>query len=185
MRSLSTIVLAGLLALCAATAAWADQKDSRLELLFSKLLEAPGPMQARQFEGQIWSIWLQSDDGAVNALMGSGVEAMSEGDYARALSKFDQMVAIAPDFAEGWNKRATVEYLMGDYKKSLADIDKTLALEPRHFGALAGRGLCYMALHDAEKALKAFEDALAIHPNLTSAAINAAELRKLLHDQQI
>ena len=95
------------------------------------------------------------------------------------------MVAIAPDFAEGWNKRATVHYLLGNYPQSLADIGETLEREPRHFGALSGRGLVYVALEDEVRALKAFDAALAIHPNLTSAAINAATLRKNLREKEI
>ncbi|GAB4393652.1 MAG: tetratricopeptide repeat protein [Kiloniellaceae bacterium] len=167
------------------SAARADQTDARLEGLFSQLLEAPDPLEARQLEGAIWSIWVQSDDGAVQILMYDGIDALQNRDYTRALSKFDQMVLIAPDFAEGWNKRATVHYLLGNYAQSLADIAKTLELEPRHFGALAGRGLVYVELQDERRALKAFEDALAIHPNLPSAAINASKLRKVLRDRQI
>lgn len=163
----------------------ADQKDSRLDDLFMRLLEAPGPGEAQLVEGLIWSIWVQSDDGAVQILMHDGIQALSRGDYRHALSKFEQIVLIEPDFAEGWNKRATVHYLLGNYGKSLADIAKTLELEPRHFGALAGRGLVYIELEDERRALKAFEAALAIHPNLTSAAINASQLRKILRDRKI
>ncbi|MGD1878145.1 MAG: tetratricopeptide repeat protein [Kiloniellaceae bacterium] len=164
---------------------WADQNDSRLETLFVRLLEAPGPGEALPAEAAIWQIWLQSDDGAVQGLMRDGLEAMSRGDYRHALTKFDQMVLIAPDFAEGWNKRATVHYLLGTYAASLGDIAKTLELEPRHFGALAGRGLVYMALEDERRALKAFEAALAIHPNLTSAILNAERLRKIIREREI
>jgi len=163
---------------------WADQTDSRLDGLFQRLQEAPGPEEAQLVEGLIWQIWVQSDDGAVRGLMNDGVAAMSRGDHRHALGKFDQMVVIAPDFAEGWNKRATVHYLLGNYAQSLADIAKTVALEPRHFGALAGRGLVYVQLEDERRALKAFEEALAIHPNLTSAAINAEQLRKILQDRE-
>jgi tetratricopeptide (TPR) repeat protein len=172
-------------ALPAASPARADQNDGRLKGLFVQLLEAPGPGEAQILEGLIWSIWVQSDDGAVRALMQSGVDALSRGDYPHALGKFEQMVVVAPDFAEGWNKRATVHYLLGNYAQSLADIARTLELEPRHFGALSGRGLVYMALEDEARALKAFDAALAIHPNLTSAAINAAQLRKILRERDI
>jgi len=185
MKRLPTKAIAVLFALCAAFPVLADQSDSRLEGLFSQLLEAPGPGEARMLEGQIWSIWVQSDDGAVRVLMEDGVAAMSRGDFRRALAKFDQIVTIAPDFAEGWNKRATVHYLLGNYPRSLADIGETLAREPRHFGALAGRGLVYVALEDEVRALKSFDAALAIHPNLTSAAINAATLRKTLREKEI
>lgn len=176
------MVLALLAAPCPVVA---DQNDSRLDRLFVQLLEAPTPGKARRVEGQIWQIWLQSDDGAVRGLMRDGLAAMDRGDHAHALSKFDQMVLIAPHFAEGWNKRATLHYLMGNYGRSLADIAKTLELEPRHFGALSGRGLVYVKLEDERRALEAFEEALAIHPNLAAAAANAEQLRRLLRDREI
>lgn len=171
--------------LAAPPPAAADQNDSRLDTLFTELQEASGPAEAQRIEGRIWQIWIQSDDGAVRGLMRDGVEAMERGDYRHALTKFDQMVLIAPDFAEGWNKRATVHYLLGNYGQSLGDIAKTLALEPRHFGALAGRGLVYVKLEDERRALESFEAALEIHPNLTSAQANAEQLRKMLHDREI
>ncbi len=184
---ITAIAIFALFSACLAmsTPVRADQNDERLDALFVRLLEAPGPLEAQQVEGRIWTIWIQSDDGAVQVLMHDGLEALKQGNYPRALGKFEQMVLIAPDFAEGWNKRATVHYLLGNYEQSLADIDKTLELEPRHFGALTGRGLVYAELEDPQRALEAFEDALAIHPNLTSAAINAAHLRELLQDRDI
>ena len=185
MSKLLQIVMAVAFILLAALPGRADQTDARLDGLFSQLLAAPGPAEAQTIEAAIWRIWVQSDDGAVQALMRDGVDAMSRRDFHRALGKFEQMVAIAPDFAEGWNKRATVHYLMGNFGESLSDIERTLALEPRHFGALSGRGLCYIELEDDKRALEAFEDALTIHPNLTSAAINAAALRKRLREREI
>ncbi len=185
MRKLGLKTIIVLFSLLSAAPALADQKDARLEDLFSQLLAAPGPAEAQIIEGAIWHIWGQSDDGAVRALMEDGVAAMSRRDYRRALSRFEQMVAIAPDFAEGWNKRATVHYLMGNYSASLEDIVRTLELEPRHFGALSGRGLVYVALEDEQRALNSFEEALAIHPNLVSAAVNAEALRKSLREKQI
>ncbi len=185
MRLFWSKAIAVLFSLFAALPAAADQNDARLDELFSSLLQAPGAAEAQALEGAIWSIWGQSDDGAVRALMQDGVAAMSRRDYRRALAKFEQMVAIAPDFAEGWNKRATVHYLMGNFEQSLADVAKTLSLEPRHFGALSGRGLIYVALEDEKRALEAFEEALAIHPHLASAAVNAAALRKRIREREI
>jgi tetratricopeptide (TPR) repeat protein len=189
MKRLPTLAIAVVMAAAALLAATqpaaADQNDSRLDALFSRLLAAPGPGEAQRVEGEIWQLWSQSDDGAVRGLMQDGAAAMTRGDYPHALAKFDQMVIVAPDFAEGWNKRATVHYLLGNYGQSLADIAKTLDLEPRHFGALSGRGLVYVQLEDERRALKAFEGALAIHPNLTSAAANAEQLRKILRDREI
>ena len=163
----------------------ADQTDPRLGALFTHLKAASDPLSAREIEADIWQIWVSSDDGAVSALMQQGDLAMNQGDLRRAYDKFQQIVAIAPKFAEGWNRRATVEYLLGDYKDSLSDIEKTLGLEPRHFGALSGRGLVYMAMGEEELALKSFEAALKVYPLMPGPNFNAEELRKRLHRRDI
>ncbi|TQV81661.1 tetratricopeptide repeat protein [Denitrobaculum tricleocarpae] len=165
--------------------AWADQRDSRLDDLFDKLKNVESISDAKGVEFVIWNIWVQSGDNAIDLLMRDGVDSMGRQDYKRALRSFDQIVTIAPDFAEGWNKRATLYYLMGQYEQSLADIEKTLALEPRHFGALAGRGLIYIELEDDAQALEAFEDALVINPFLPAARHNAEVLRQRLEDRAI
>jgi tetratricopeptide (TPR) repeat protein len=163
----------------------ADQTDSRLDGLFDRLKNVESFGAAKTVEFHIWSIWGQSGDNAIDILMRDGVDSLGRRDFQRALRAFNQIVTIAPDFAEGWNKRATLYYLMGDYQKSLADIDKTLSLEPRHFGALAGRGLVYVELEDDTHALKAFEDALLINPFLPAARLNAEALRERLKDREI
>ncbi len=178
------IVLLACLVFAAAPVA-ADQKDPRLEELFAQLKTAPDYAAARPAEAAIWGIWTETGDPAVRILMGNGIAAVARRDYRLALEKFDQIVKIAPDFAEGWNKRATVHYLLGLYPASLSDIDQTLALEPRHFGALSGRGLVFIELNEEELALESFEAALAIHPNLPGAATNAKILRKRLEDRAI
>jgi hypothetical protein len=86
----------------------------------------------------IWQRWMESGDPRVDAQLLRGVQAMAQRDHRAALSAFDAIVAAAPGFAEGWNKRATVHWLRGDHAASLRDIDRTLALEPRHFRALEG-----------------------------------------------
>ncbi len=163
----------------------ADQSDPRLPDLFDELLSAKEFSKALPAEQEIWRIWITSDDNAVAILMREGSQAMSERNFSRALGKFNQIVAIAPQFAEGWNKRATLYYLMGDYEASLADIEKTLALEPRHFGALAGRGLVYASLENLELALESFEAALKVHPTSPGSQRNAEFIRKQLKDSEI
>lgn len=183
VRIISAIAL--LLGLTLAGPAAADQRDPRLDDLFAQLKDAGDVHAAEVIEESIWHIWLESDDQAVRLLMADGLAAMGRQDYRAALGKFDQIVAIAPDFAEGWNKRATVNYLIGNYQGSLADIDKTLALEPRHFGALSGRGLVYMELDEERLALESFEAALQVHPLLPGAGQHAQSLRRRLHDRDI
>lgn len=166
-------------------AARADQKDPRLDALFVDLKKVTGYLQARTIEQEIWSIWLTAGDPAVNRLMAEGVEAMAAQDYKTALSDFSEIVKLAPDFAEGWNKRATVLYLIGDFKGSLADVDKTLALEPRHFGALSGLGLINSALERDEEAIIAFEKALAVNPHMPGVVANIEYVKKRLKDKEI
>ena len=185
-RSRATVLgLVAFLALSAAGPAAADQRDGRLPALFAALLDAPDHVAAQALETEIWTIWYEHDDRAIVLLMRQGRAAMARRDYAGAQRSFDQVVKIAPDYAEGWNARATQHYLMGGYQASLADIEKTLALEPRHFGALSGRGLVYAALERWEAALAAFEAALAVNPQMPGPRLNAAAIRKELSDREI
>ncbi len=172
------------LALHAGPAA-ADQDDPRLEALFARLKAAPDADAAQDVEAAIWHIWVQSDDEVIGMLMAQGVAAMSRRDLRAALGKFDQIVKIAPGFAEGWNKRATVHYLLGDFSGSLHDIARTLKLEPRHFGALSGRGLVLIELEDMKLALESFEAALAVYPKLHGASHNAEALRREIQKHEI
>ena len=147
----------------------ADQKDPRLDGLFEELQTLEDAQIANAVEFQIWQIWTQSRNAAVNLLMRTGIGAMEREDFAAALISFDRITTMEPDFAEGWNKRATLLYFLGDYSGSLTDIDKTLALEPRHFGAYSGRGLVFMKLERFDLAREAFEQALEINPHAIGA----------------
>ncbi len=184
MKLLRAVVLTASLALASAPA-HADQTDTRLDALFSDLAAAPAPGAAAPVEGKIWSIWLETGDKAVAELLESGIERMAHGDFTAAVKAFDQVIAQAPDFAEGWNKRATVHYLMNNFQQSLEDIAKTLELEPRHFGALSGRGLVYIKLDDLQNALTAFEEALDVYPQMVGPRVNAEAIRRVLKQRDI
>jgi tetratricopeptide (TPR) repeat protein len=163
----------------------ANQSDPRLNDLFARLRAADNPIEARFIEQAIWRVWLESGNDTVDKYMALGLEAMAAQEFDEAVEAFDEIVRIAPDFAEGWNKRATVHYLRGDLAASLADIDRTLALEPRHFGALSGRGLVNLALGREEAALAAFDAALAVYPNLHGRDTHIRELREKLRGRGI
>ncbi len=184
MRTLRAIALiCGLLGLVAP--ALADQRDPRLNGLFAQLKGFSGPAEAAPATRQIWAIWLEASDRAAGALLQKGIDDMSRGDHRAALEAFDKVVAMAPDFAEGWNKRATVHFLMDNLDQSLKDIARTLELEPRHFGALSGRGLVYARLDDLERALLSFEAAVAINPQMAGPRINAEAIRRILKRREI
>lgn len=167
------------------TAVHADQKDPRLDVLFSALKVSDTVESSRVLESQIWAIWLEPPLGSeIGYILRDGMEAMQTGRPADALEAFDKVTKDEPDFAEGWNKRATVFYMLGDLQRSAADIQRTVALEPRHFGAWSGLGLVNLALGDKQAALKAFDAALEIHPQLPSKDSIEA-LRKELAGQKL
>jgi len=158
----------------------ADQNDPRLEQLSTALRTAPTMEAARPIEQRIWEIWTESGIDSVDTLMAEGIARLNEGDNDAALTFFDRVVALAPKFAEGWNKRATTLYSMGRFETSIKDIDKVLALEPRHFGALSGLGLCNIRLGKDREALAAFQRAAALDPNLPGVQANIEALKQRL-----
>jgi tetratricopeptide (TPR) repeat protein len=158
----------------------ARQDDPRLKDLFAELKDATSSLEARVIETRIWKIWIENGDPRIDALMDRGMDAMSVDDTETALAAFSEVVKLDGSFAEGFNKRATVEFMRHDFAASVADIERTLALEPRHFGALAGLGQLYLAMHKKAAALKAFQAALAIDPKLEHVQEAVDELKQEL-----
>jgi tetratricopeptide (TPR) repeat protein len=175
-RIIAAIVLAAVTSLM--PAAWAGQTDERLDALFERLKTTDSETEAASLTYQIWVIWRQSENDFVDTLMSKGIEEISRRDYGAAVDTFSEVIKLEPDLAEGWNKRATVYYLMGEYEASVRDIKRTLALEPRHFGALSGLGFVYISLGDNRAAIEAFEAALEINPYLPGARARVEELRR-------
>ena len=180
-RVLAGVVAATLLA----AAVSADQQDPRLGDLFVALSEAPDSGAALAIETEIWRIWLDGGDSELNELMVQGIEAMSARRFRDAAGRFTELILAAPAFAEAWNKRATVYYLMNRFEDSVRDIERTLALEPRHFGAISGMGLIFLERGDEEGALDAFEKVLEIHPHARGAGFQIERLRERLQGKRI
>jgi tetratricopeptide (TPR) repeat protein len=132
-------------------------------------------------DAALWEVWSRSGDAEVDRLFAAGVQEMSEGRWTDAVATFTKIIAKKPDFAEGWNKRATAYYLMGEYKKSLADCDEVMKRNPFHYGALSGYGMIYIQLDEPRRALEYYERALEVNPNLDGVK-NAIEI---LHDALI
>lgn len=158
----------------------ARQDDPRLKDLFAELKTATSSLEARVIETKIWKIWIENDNPRIAALMERGMDAMSINDTDTALAAFSEVIKRDDTFAEGYNKRATVEFIRHDFTASVADIERTLQLEPRHFGALAGLGQVYLAVHKKAAALKAFEAALAIDPKLENVRQAVTDLKQEL-----
>ena len=163
----------------------AGQDDSRLDGLFAELKAAETMADVAGIEAQIWYIWSLSNDAAVDRILAGGTAAMNNRAYDAALTSFNTVIEMKPDFAEGWNKRATLYYLTGAFERSIADVERTLALEPRHFGALSGLGLINMALDRPVEALAAFEAALAVHPHMPNAKRMIKQLRPIVERSTI
>ena len=164
----------------------ADQSDPRLDELFKQLQTAPDQTTGEAITDQIWAIWREYPaDAEVGELMTAGVQAMRTGRLRHAERIFDAIVLRAPDFAEGWNKRATVLYFLRQYEKSVEDVRQTLLLEPRHFGAAAGLGLIFLSLNYPESAIEAFEKALEINPHLSGPKLQIKRLRDYLEDDPV
>jgi len=187
MRRLYAIaaVLLALLMCGGVPAARADQDDVRLDTLFGLLQRAASIEEAARISDRIWIIWTEIRDEAAYAEMMQGVSALAGHDLETALSLFDDIVGKHPEFAEGWNKRATVYYLMGRFDESLSDVETTLDLEPRHFGALTGKGLILMEMGNYALAIKAFEQALEANPHMPDVRMRIEVLKEKLENSAI
>jgi len=125
-------------------------------------------------EAILWRCWCRSGNAEVDRIFHAGVEAMQQWRLAEAEIFFSRVIQLAPDFAEGWNKRATVRYGMKHFADSVADCQETLARNANHFGAASGQGLCHMSLGQYREAAICFRRALEIHPHLEAVRHNLA-----------
>jgi len=137
-----------------------------MDALFGQLATADARASQR-IERQIWSEWSKSGSAAMDLLLQRGRDALAEGETQAAIDHFSALIDHAPDFAEGWNARATAYFQAGQYGPSIEDIAHVLTLNPKHFGAMAGLGAMLEELDRPERALEVYRAALAIHPHLT------------------
>lgn len=132
--------------------------------MFDELLNAPSEEEANDVALDIWASWLESGSDAADLVMERAVTAQALGDLVHARALYDRVIAIQPDYAEAWNRRATVFLAQGDYSEALRDVNEALRLEPRHFGAWGGLGAVLEGLGAEEEAIQAYEKALEIYP---------------------
>ena len=166
LRPLAAQLIAVLVLLSYSLAGPADQNDPALDSLFDRLATTSSAEEASDISNEIWQRWSANDDPDVSQLMEIGIRALNYSTYRKALRSFDRVIEIAPQFAEGWNKRATLYYHIREYRRSIDDIKETLRLEPRHFGAWSGLGLVSLAQENYPGALVAFKKALSINPHI-------------------
>jgi len=179
-----------------ATPAPADESDSaavpapetpaeELDALFASLAAASNKDEAKGIEQSILRMWHRSGSATIDLLMDWVLDAIEDEDYSLALDHLDAITTLAPDFPEGWNKRATIYFLVDDLGQSLADIEHVLLLEPRHFGALSGLGRILSEIGEEKRALEVFDMVLEIHPYLDEIERAAARLRREIGGRDI
>ena len=164
MRVIFKILIVSISLLFASKIALADQNDPRLNNLFKKLNETENQDEIRELISDIWNIWYEVDDPKVIEYFEKGIQAMNLRNYPLAIRFFNNLIEEDPNFAEGWNKRATVHFMMGNFDQSMQDIIKTLELEPRHFGALDGMGLIFIHQGQFQQAIDVYDKMLEIFP---------------------
>ena len=173
--------MSGILAFLApSTIGHADQSDPRLAGLFSELRHSSNSERAKETSSKIWEIWSEHpEDKELTEALLSGIQLLNSGRLSDAEQVFSAIIVADDTFAEAWNKRATVYFLMGEYVLSKKDIAQTIMREPRHFGALSGLGLVETHLGNYEAALKAYHKAAALHPYLDGYENIVSALTKL------
>ena len=164
MTIIFKILIVSISLLFASKIALADQNDPRLNNLFKKLNETENQDEIRDLISDIWNIWYEVDDPKVIEYFEKGIQAMNLRNYPLAIRFFNNLIEEDPNFAEGWNKRATVHFMMGNFDQSMQDIIKTLELEPRHFGALDGMGLIFIHQGQFQQAIDVYDKMLEIFP---------------------
>ena len=162
----------------------AGAQTATLDGLFADLATADAQQSVR-IEADIWREWSRSGSPAFDLLLERGRKAIEQGDYGAAIEHLTALTDHAPDFAEGWNARATAYYQAGDFGPSVADIQRTLALNPRHFGAMAGFGAILEELERPEQALVVYRAALALHPHLQGVLDAVQRLESAAAGQQL
>ena len=163
-----------------------DNQKKQIDYLFDQLKTSTNYEDSKKIESSIWKLWTtHPSENSLTALLADGSFYMSQNKLETAYETFTKTIELDSNWAEAWNKRATVLYLMGKYELSQADIDKVLVLEKRHFGALSGQGLVQTALNNYQKAIDSYIEAHKVHPFMKSPMIMIEKLQIELQKQSI
>ena len=182
MKRLSLVVL---FYLFSQVSSLTNERDIRLNQLFNELKVNKSKV-AFIVEQEIWALWsTHPTDEKLTARLEEGSQFVRDQNYLKARDVFTEVINLDQNWAEAWNKRATVLYLLGNFEDSQKDIDKVLELESRHFGALAGQGLVNIQLKNYEKAISSYEKALNIYPSMKSPRIMIEEIHKIIKKNSI
>ena len=163
-----------------------ENYDKQLNNLFNQLKSTSSSIAAKEIESEIWKIWTThpSEESLTN-LLEKGSYYMSQNQLTSAHNVFSKAIELDPKWAEAWNKRATVLYLMGNYELSQNDIDEVLKIEKRHFGALSGQGMVQTALKNYQKAIDSYVEAHKVYPAMKTPLMMIEKLQILIQQESI
>jgi len=167
----------------------AEKRENELNNLFKQLKNSENT-NAIEIENKIWKIWLThpSDDRRgyrLTELLAQGSLLINQRELSKAYAVFSQIILVDPKWAEAWNKRATVLYMLGSYEQSQNDINEVLKLEKRHFAALSGQGLVQTKLKNYKKAIKSYKEVQKIYPSMRAPKVMIPRLKKLIKEESI
>ena len=163
----------------------ANDKNKKLDRLFNDL-KFKNATLSYEIEQKIWELWsTHPSDKNLTTMLAEGSNLVNKQKFDQAIVVFSKVIDLDPKWAEAWNKRATVLYMVGEFQKSQDDIDKVLELEERHFGALAGQGLVNIQLENYDKAIMSYKKAQQIYPKMKSPKIMIKQIEELIISQSI
>ena len=163
----------------------ANERETQLDKLFNELKKNISSSSPKIAE-QIWTLWsTHPTDEKLTSILDEGSRLVQDQKLVKAIDIFTDAIEMDPTWAEAWNKRATVYYMVGEFQKSQDDIDKVLELENRHFGALAGQGMVNIQLKNYDKAKLSYQKAQEIYPAMKSSKVMIEQIEELIKRQSI
>ena len=183
MKKFSVIVVLGLLFFGHANA---EKRELELNKLFNQLKNNSNTLMAFEIEMNIWNICsTHPSQKNLTQLLENGSNLIKKHKLIKAYETFSKVISLDPNWAEGWNKRATVLYMLGKYQESQEDINEVLKLEKRHFGALSGQGMVQIELKNYEKAINSYKEVQKIYPSMQTPKIIIPRLKELIKNESI
>ena len=183
MKKLLGILVLGLLFFSNSNS---EERELELNKLFNQLKNNSDASLAFEVEMKIWNIWsTHPSQENLTQLLANGSNLMTQHKLNKAYETFSKVISLDPNWAEGWNKRATVLYMLGRHEESQEDINEVLKLEKRHFGALSGQGLVQIELKNYERAINSYKEVQKIYPSMQSPKIMIPQLKELIKSESI
>lgn len=163
MRFLGIIILVASPALASDCPPPPDHAAAILQLV-EDIHAAPNEAAARDVSTQLWEYWADAPDERAQEMLDTGMAKRRAYNFLGALSDLNRLVAYCPDYAEGYNQRAFVNFLRQDFAAALPDLERSIELSPTHIGALSGRALTLFGLGREAEAQDALARALELNP---------------------